>query len=588
VLHSAHRYYNCWDRGTLLLHTNNDPDLQELIGSKPANPANDSFDISLVKGWIDTCCKTHRLCNRKRECWYPTRLLHIISSDQARLILSEDHAPKGYYITLSHRWGNFQYTKLLTETLAQLQSVIAVSHLPPAFRDAIKVATLLDIEYIWIDGLCIKQDPDDRSDWKVESLKMGKVYENAFLNISATLAVDGNEPLLPNQQLSSFGLSEMTFSIDDTQDVFYLLDGDIWIDEITSAPLNKRGWVFQERFLAKRVLHFSTRQLGWECEEMTALEMLPKGLPAILGRPLAKKLIQSVLSKRAPDAPHSSIEEWLGTWHDIVNEYSKGSFTFPADKLIAFAGIGPMISEHIGTEYISGMLLGSLTYDLAWWRWMEDRTRFPLIDACTRAPSWSWASVDGEINFPVDGANLRNSRTFIKNIGIIRERNDLLNNHSRLRVQGVCMPLRVTWSEGDIFEFSISELAACRFTTEGESGASSIDCDIPLEEMRDLERRGCILVLPLYSTTLFFYSLLIHRKRGRGSHRRIGLVTIPVRVQTATEDMIDTGLTKAHLMQWRRDKKPKAEDEPFNHWNRKALGLMDHVESSMCRTIEIS
>ena len=260
-----------------------------------------------MKEWIDTCRKTHKLCNRKRECWYPTRLLHIISGDQARLILSEDHAPKGYYITLSHRWGNFQYTKLLTKTLAQLQSVIAVSHLPPAFRDAIKVAALLDIEYIWIDGLCVKQD--DRSDWEVESLMMGKIYENAFLNVSATLAVDGNEPLWRNQQRSPFGLSEMTLRIDGTQDVFYLLDGDIWIDEITSAPLNKRGWVFQERFLAKRVLHFSTRQLGWECQKMTALEMLPKGLPAILGRPLAKKVIQRVLSKRTPDAPHSSIEE---------------------------------------------------------------------------------------------------------------------------------------------------------------------------------------------------------------------------------------------------------------------------------------
>lgn len=219
---------------------------------------------------------------------------------------------------------------------------------------------------------------------------------------------------------------------------------------------------------------------------------------------------------------------------------------------------------------------------------MEDRTRFPLKDACPRAPSWSWASVDGEINFSKEGTNLRNSRTFIKNIGIIRERNDLLSNHSRLRIQGVCMPLRVTWSEGDIFEFSISELSACRFTTEGESGASSIDCEIPLEEMRDLERRGCILVLPLYSTTRVFYSLLIHRKRGRGSHRRIGLVTIPVQVQTATEDMLDPDLPKAHLKQWTIGKKPRAEDEPFSHWNRIALRLMDHIKSSTCRTIEIS
>jgi hypothetical protein len=52
--------------------------------------------------------------------------------------------------------------------------------------------------------------------------------------------------------------------------------------------------------------------------------------------------------------------------------------------------------------------------------------------------------------------------------------------------------------------------------------------------------------------------------------------------------MTDTGLPKAYLKQWWRDKKPKAEDEPFNHWSRKALRLMDHVESSTCRTIEIS
>ncbi len=148
MLHYAHRCYNRLDRRTLLFYTNNDPDLQELICSKPANSANDPFDISLVKEWIDTCRKPHELCNRKREFWHPTRLLHIISGDQARLILSEDHAPNGDYITLSHRWGDFQYTKLLKENLAQLQTGINISYLPPAFRDAIKVATLLDIEYI--------------------------------------------------------------------------------------------------------------------------------------------------------------------------------------------------------------------------------------------------------------------------------------------------------------------------------------------------------------------------------------------------------------------------------------------------------
>ncbi|KAH9209824.1 heterokaryon incompatibility protein-domain-containing protein, partial [Leptodontidium sp. 2 PMI_412] len=212
-----------------------------------------------------------------KENWYPTRLLHITSGgQQVRLVISQDHAPKGHYMTLSHRWGASQYTKLLTSTMAQLQKAIAVPDLPPAFQNAIKIAASLDTQYLWIDGLCIKQDPDDRTDWGIEALTMGKVYANAFLNISATLAVDGSETLFHNQGYEPFGPSEIVLRVEGKLKKFYLLDGDIWTDEISNAPLSSRGWVFQERFLARRVLHFGNRQLGWECRQSTTLEIFGK------------------------------------------------------------------------------------------------------------------------------------------------------------------------------------------------------------------------------------------------------------------------------------------------------------------------
>lgn len=45
-------------------------------------------------------------------------------------------------------------------------------------------------------------------------------------------------------------------------------------------PLFKRGWVFQERLLSRRTLHFDKDRIAWECQESRGLsEYLPEGLP---------------------------------------------------------------------------------------------------------------------------------------------------------------------------------------------------------------------------------------------------------------------------------------------------------------------
>ncbi|KAE9364280.1 HET-domain-containing protein [Stipitochalara longipes BDJ] len=565
-------------------------DLEGRIGTKPTIPAPGSLDLSLLKEWIDTCRKSHKQCGEKKENWHPTRLLHITSGgQQVRLVISQDHAPKGYYITLSHRWGECPYTKLETSTMAQLQRVVDVPDLPPAFQDAIRIAAFLDIQYLWIDGLCIKQDRDDRSDWEIESLTMGKVYANAFLNVSATLAVDGSEALFHNQGWGPIGPSEIKLKINGRTELFYILDGEIWEDEISNAPLNNRGWVFQERFLAQRVLHCGTRQLGWECRQLTALAMFPKGLPANLGTPIAKSSFYARLAKVARHTRRRSVQDWLNTWHSIVEAYSLCLLTYTKDKLIAFAGIGASLSEFIGTEFVAGMLAESLIYDLAWWRWSEDRTRSPLGDTSLRAPSWSWMSVDGKINFPEDLSGIKRARKFVENIEIIREDDDLTGKHGLLRLRGVCMPLRAKWSEGVIVSFSLSELSACRFTVDDGPRGSSIYYEITIEEMRDLEIRGRILLLPLFSTPAFFNGILITSNRGRSSYRRIGVVNIPVHLEWASDGDGEKEMDgeETHLEQWRRD--TRVRDKNFTTvWNYTAIRLVDYIQGSTSRVIEIS
>jgi hypothetical protein len=50
-----------------------------------------------------------------------------------------------------------------------------------------------------------------------------------------------------------------------------------WRDNIDDAPLNKRGWVTQERSLSPRVLHFAAGEIFFECQRVRASETFFEG-----------------------------------------------------------------------------------------------------------------------------------------------------------------------------------------------------------------------------------------------------------------------------------------------------------------------
>ena len=137
--------------------------------------------------------------------------------------------------------------------------------LPKSFQDAITVVSNLEIQYIWIDSLCIIQGSDS-DDWLQEAPKMADYYQSAFLTISAAL---GAEAMFKKQHDNP----QIGVRIDPpekkSKSPYH-----VYIRKPLShqgTQLHTRGWVFQEHLLSIRVVHFSD-EIVWECAERTECE----------------------------------------------------------------------------------------------------------------------------------------------------------------------------------------------------------------------------------------------------------------------------------------------------------------------------
>ena len=553
----------------------------------PKHHASVGTNLSVVDHWIGRCSRDHRRCAENGELWYPSRLLRLSRSRGVKLIISKDSPPKGSYITLSHRWAAQPYTKLKASTIVQLQHGIDVATLPQIFQDTITIARHLRIKHLWIDALCIIQEEDNNSDWEKESQNMDKIYSCAFLNVSATMSIDGTESLFRERSWGLLLPSEIELEVNELNQKYYILDGDIWYDDIIDAPLNKRGWVFQERFLARRVLHFGQRQMGWECRELEALEMFPEGLvPAWAISSLSKSKFASMMANLTQRSDETPDLESVSLWQDLVTEYSKCKLTYSKDKLIAFLGVAKRMMEARTDHYAAGMWEKGMVYDLAWWRLSEDREAFPISDTSWRAPSWSWASADGEINFPSTYGVKHRFIHILESSELIKNPSSAISPPASIRIKGHCLPLSLECSNEEIVGFKV---ARSRFPVGGGARGSTVDLELPEEELLLMAQRGRVLFLPLFATSYSLYAIVMTKIRGICAHRRLGAVEIPIMEEIDQEVNENSRLGKSQAYAWVREQSAGRLNVNSKYWSVAAIKLLRYLlnPGSVYRTIDI-
>ena len=365
--------------------------------------------MQMAAKWLQECVNSHLSCNTSEggSTWYPTRLLHLADPSEdknyIRLIRTAREPPTGPYATLSHRWGNnmpFQLTQTM-ESESNLR--FPLTDLPRTFQEAIQVSRQLGILYLWIDSLCIIQSGDDRQDWYREASSMNMVYTNSCCNISATDAEDSTNGLFRHRDPLYIGRPRVKVNLDDFQPDTELVeclmtDLLLWPHILMHSPLDKRGWVFQERYLAPRVLHFCRDQLFWECREHTVCETYPQELPLVSLYYTAAflKSLEKNRQRIAQRLGGNKIGEtdWEDLWTTLVFLYSPKNLSVPGDKLVALSGVAKNVIPHMKDAYIAGMYRKNLERLLIW-QVSISTSRPPGY----RAPSWSWASVDGRISW---------------------------------------------------------------------------------------------------------------------------------------------------------------------------------------------
>lgn len=361
------------------------------VGNYPSGDPDSSLAWDRLTRWYNQCLHNHPKCQEQPEPSYmPERLLLIEGHDPVRVRLISDakKPPPQSYACLSHRWGRETEEHRFTTINAEaFYNGIPNEHLYLMIKDAVKVAHRLGIRYLWVDSFCICQD--DGGDWHRQAPEMASIYENAAITILALSC--GSEP--GNRTLFSKWPPQHTTKLctRSGRDIFARLvehkhhpvfghssEPRILFGNPTDYPLALRAWVYQEQMLSRRTIHYTKRELIWECREAVLCEC---------------RHDEDALCSLSPRSQHLTSNS--AGWKELVYDYTGRELTKEEDRLPALAGIARRFGEAHGWTYAAGLWKEEIMSQLLWAA-TGKRPRQRTFGV----PSWSWASVPSSASYP--------------------------------------------------------------------------------------------------------------------------------------------------------------------------------------------
>lgn len=241
---------------------------------------------------------------------------------------------------------------------------------------------------------------------------MGDYYRYSQCNISASGYDNSSQGLFTERlalPLVNYSIRANFILVDDDEDGHELethhdgiyirvYSGDFY--NIIGSPLNSRGWVAQERALSPGILHFTPRQMWWECTDHVVNEAFPTiTFPWYASTYFGVGTIRSIGATSSP-------AEIYHAWRGFVSHYASTDLTFETDRFPAIVGIARIYDGLLDDNFVSGMWEGDLVRSMLW----EPHEKARKILSARIAPSWSWASLPLRHHYPNVGSPINGIR----------------------------------------------------------------------------------------------------------------------------------------------------------------------------------
>ncbi|KAK5677888.1 hypothetical protein LTS10_009771 [Elasticomyces elasticus] len=332
----------------------------------------------------------------------PTRLIDVQTpcGNQLQLVetssLPSQTADESRYIALSYAWGDENHKRFLA-TVANYEELklgILTTDLPKTFQDAVQVTRGLGVRYLWIDALCILQGLG--GDFDTEAERMEVVFSNAYCVIAASRATGTSDGFLgerDKQRVVSIPRLGGTH-------IYVFEPIDDFKQDVIDGHLNKRGWVLQERALARRTIYFAGSQTYWQCGQGVRCETMSRlenKEAAFLGDPNFPKV-----------AEDGSKGAQIHLFELLYRTYSTLAFKNAVDRPVGIAGLESRLVRAYETDGGFGIFEKFLHRGILWRRTSVPVRKIHFSRMADEVPSWSWMAYEGPITFmaiPFDSAD---------------------------------------------------------------------------------------------------------------------------------------------------------------------------------------
>jgi hypothetical protein len=361
----------------------------------PAPPNLSPASTNAAEDWLTSCVQKHQKCREVEDVFVPPRLLRVTCAQDEVHLVSMDVTMPVPYAALSYCWGGDQLSKTVKSNVEIVSR--ATKGLPQTIRDAVLVTRQLKLEYLWVDSMCIIQDSADDKDALIN--QMHKVFACAQVTIAASKASRCTEGFLaPRSNVPKFyAVVRDPLEYNKIPRRVILMPS----SKRRVEPLVTRAWTFQETLLSRRILSYGSRQLRWYCGIHARHDGGYRDQDSSSWASL-QTLEERVMDDHYlhSDASLISIRSTSLRWIEIVKQYTMREMSEPSDKLIAISAVAQRLAsltEGRWGRYYAGIWTERLFEQLLWTTSKDELAKRPVR---YRAPSWSWAAIDGRLDWP--------------------------------------------------------------------------------------------------------------------------------------------------------------------------------------------